>query len=363
MVGSLASARILAGGMRTWLPVAIFMFIFLLAHTGGTESGGDAVGGRKYFLSVAAIFRDEDLYLPEWIEFHRCAGVEHFFLYNHHSSSDKHEEILQPYIDAGVVTLEQAVCDVHCQVPTYTLCMESYGHLTKWLAFIDLDEFLMPSPSDAAGSNDRSLPETLQLFDQHAAVLVHWLSFGSSMHETTPEGLVIENYVFRAREPNEVIKSVVQPDRVLETGGHNHRYKPGFEAVNDAFVPVLFNFATGEAPSTHHPPSVQRLRIHHYRTKSLQHALSRFDRDRTFRLNEFESPDIYPSTPEEERQWLEKWDVNEEEDQSAQRFAACVLQGLRHAVKAGPSELGVTVSAGARVEADSDGLASGTREL
>lgn len=94
MVGSLASARILAGGMRTWLPVAIFMFIFLLAHTGGTESGGDAVGGRKYFLSVAgetsackrvllclvltrrmaAIFRDEDLYLPEWIEFHRCAG-------------------------------------------------------------------------------------------------------------------------------------------------------------------------------------------------------------------------------------------------------------------------------------------------
>jgi hypothetical protein len=45
-----------------------------------------------------------------------CAGVEHFFLYNHQSSTEDHVGILQPYIDSGLVTLDQAICDGHCQV-------------------------------------------------------------------------------------------------------------------------------------------------------------------------------------------------------------------------------------------------------
>ena len=67
-------------------------------------------------VAVGAIFRDETQYLAEWLEFHLCQGVEHFFLYNHHSSSDDHEAVLAPYVAAGLVTLDDAVCDVHCQV-------------------------------------------------------------------------------------------------------------------------------------------------------------------------------------------------------------------------------------------------------
>ena len=74
---------------------------------------------QEFYLSVGAIFRDEARYLPEWLEFHLCQGVEHFFLYDHHSSSDAHMPVLDPYIAAGLVTLGEAVCDVHCQVPTY----------------------------------------------------------------------------------------------------------------------------------------------------------------------------------------------------------------------------------------------------
>jgi hypothetical protein len=71
--------------------------------------------GKEFYLSIGAVFRDEDDFLAEWIEFHLCLGVEHFFLYNHFSATDQHEEILRPYIVAGLVTLDQAVCDVHCQ--------------------------------------------------------------------------------------------------------------------------------------------------------------------------------------------------------------------------------------------------------
>ena len=87
----------------------------------------------------------QDRYLAEWIEYHLCAGVEHFFLYNHHSATDDHERILRPYIDAGLVTLDQAICDVHCQVPTYEQCIADHGDATRWLALIDIDEFIIPS--------------------------------------------------------------------------------------------------------------------------------------------------------------------------------------------------------------------------
>ncbi len=86
--------------------------------------------GREFYLSVGAIFRDEDDFLAEWLEFHLCAGVEHFFLYNHFSATERHEEILRPYISAGLVTLDQAVCDVHCQA-CYSLLADAADTLAE----------------------------------------------------------------------------------------------------------------------------------------------------------------------------------------------------------------------------------------
>ena len=102
----------------------------------GAHAGPSSV---RYYLSVGAIFRDETRYLAEWLEFHLCQGVEHFFLYNHHSSSDDHEAVLAPYVAAGLVTLDDAVCDMHCQVPTYKLLMEQHAAKTRWLALIGND--------------------------------------------------------------------------------------------------------------------------------------------------------------------------------------------------------------------------------
>ncbi len=55
-----------------------------------------------YELGIASQFRDEAPYLKEWVEYHRMVGVDHFWLYNN-SSIDNWEEVLQPYIDEGLV--------------------------------------------------------------------------------------------------------------------------------------------------------------------------------------------------------------------------------------------------------------------
>ena len=66
--------------------------------------------------------------------------------------------------------------------------------------------------------------------------------------------------------------------------------------MNDLFEPIPFNQSSGEAASSHSPPSTAVFRLHHYRTKSRAHALWRFERDASFRLNEFDNEDIYPSS-------------------------------------------------------------------
>ena len=59
---------------------------------------------RQYKVSIGAIFKNEALYLKEWIEFHRIVGVEHFYLYNN-NSDDNYREVLEPYIKRNIVTL------------------------------------------------------------------------------------------------------------------------------------------------------------------------------------------------------------------------------------------------------------------
>jgi len=37
------------------------------------------------------------------------AGIEHFLLFDHLSSTKEHERVLAPYIEAGIVTLSPAI--------------------------------------------------------------------------------------------------------------------------------------------------------------------------------------------------------------------------------------------------------------
>mgnify|MGYP001268319372 CR=1 FL=1 len=59
---------------------------------------------KKYYLSVATIFKNESWSMKEWLEHYYFHGVDHVYLVNDFSS-DRYLPILQPYIDMGFVTL------------------------------------------------------------------------------------------------------------------------------------------------------------------------------------------------------------------------------------------------------------------
>ena len=300
---------------------------------------------RRYMLSAVTLFRDESRYLAEWIEFHLCAGVDHFYLFNHHSATREHETVLMPYIVAGLVELADAFDSLldengtvvqQAQLRTFTHAVQTHGADSEWMAFIDVDEFLYATgpvtivdPFHGAFEvNEPSLPEVLLGYREFGGVVVHWMLYGSSGYRDTPVGQVVDRYVWRAQAPARMFKVVAQPSKIRRLNNHNHDYLPGFFAVDENNEMVAHN------TSHKRTQTATVLRINHYRHKSEQHTRARLQRallQDSFHRHD-DSPDITQHSPDASK-LAEVWE--EEEglsnavwDSSAQRFRQCVRDGF-----------------------------------
>lgn len=127
---------------------------------------------KKYNVSICAIFKNEAQYLKEWIEFNTLSGIEHFYLYNN-NSEDNFDIVLEPYIKSGLVTLLSWEKD-QAQMECYKDGIARFKDETKWLGFIDIDEFVVPIKS-------MNIYELLNQYDnKRGTVVFYWKMFCSS---------------------------------------------------------------------------------------------------------------------------------------------------------------------------------------
>lgn len=217
----------------------------------------------EYPLAVIAIFRDEARYLKEWIEFHRLVGVEYFYLFNN-LSKDHFTEVLNPYIEKGIVKLshwpiehdiEEDWCVTQCLA--YERALHFMRGKVKWVAMIDTDEFLFPVKK-------KNLLEVLQDFESFGGVAVNWQIFGSSHVPQILDGeLLIDALNLKVPQNenvNKTVKSIVRPERVLGCHtAHHMRYRPGYFHVNTDQIP----FRGYRSPYV----EISQLRINHYRAR------------------------------------------------------------------------------------------------
>jgi hypothetical protein len=215
------------------------------------------------YLAACLTYKNEAPYLREWIEFHRIVGVERFFLYDN-GSTDEHAELLAPYVDQDIVTVEDWPGEQR-QHAAYNHCLETHRDVS-WIAFLDADEFLF-SPGG------QSVPSILGEFEEFPGVGVNLAQYATSGHVTRPSGLVIENYVYRFTNPAaKWVKSIVQPARTTRCLGAH-----------------IFEFESGHAVDVKRRPLdgwltetfiQSRLRINHYYTKSLEELEAKLARVR-----------------------------------------------------------------------------------
>ena len=215
----------------------------------------EASDGPEPSLAIGACLGFERPYLFEWIEFHRLVGVERFFLYNN-GDRETHRNLLTPYLEDGTVVLYEWPT-FPPQIPAYNHCVEHHRTDSRWIAFIDTDEFLF-SPTG------RPLPEVLAEYEGWPGVGVNWVHFGPSGHRTKPPGMVIENYVHRLPlGRRKQIKTIVDPRQVVRCPDpHWFLYEAGY-AVDENHYPITGREATAYL-------STARLQLNHYGSKSEQ---------------------------------------------------------------------------------------------
>jgi hypothetical protein len=155
------------------------------------------------------------------------------------------------------------------QVPLFNDALTRYGHTTFWMAFIDVDEFLVPVPG-------RSISDLLKSFEHAAAVAVNWLIFSHSNQARRVKGLVIER--FREKLPehdeNSWCKLIVQPSRVVKMiSAHFAIY------VNGTFLVTTHNTRPGRKFYERTLPMDQNfhdvMRINHYVFKSKEEFIKK----------------------------------------------------------------------------------------
>lgn len=344
--------------------VSVRIAVLLRTKTGMERDGALLRDPKRYSVAAVACFRDETPFLAEWIEFHLCSGIEHFFLFDHLSSTKEHKRVLAPYISAGIVTLSPAIENQvddhariveHSQILIFAHAVQTYGGECDWMAFIDLDEFLyaqgpiaihykfdgtgpavivdatLPLPPSSEIIEEPTLPDVLAAFREFGGVVVHWVLYGSAGHEKMPAGLIIENFLMRAADPDTLFKVVAQPSRIARVNNHNHEFIPGFFAVDEANTLVHHN------TSQKHSPSANILRINHYRFKAHNHWRGNLKRRMARAL--FVDEDAYAANKTDQgeldrlkryEQFLEEQEAssNARHDDSALRFLPCMRRGF-----------------------------------
>ena len=214
------------------------------------------------YLAACTIYREDADYLPEWIEFHRLVGVERFFLYDN-GSTDDHRRVLAPYVEEGIAVVHDWARPFlghngrpRAIITAFEHCCGEHAGDARWVAFLDVDEFLF-SPAG------ETLPEVLRDYEEFPGVVVNRAEFGPSGHKTKPMGLVIESYLQRRRlRPDDEAshKSVVDPAGVTRClSAHNFVHRDG-PLVNEERRPVELLDRS--------PVAWSRLRAHHYWSRS-----------------------------------------------------------------------------------------------
>lgn len=234
----------------------------------------------KVNLAICAIIKNEASYIKEWIDYHLMVGVQKFYIFDN-DSSDNVLSVLAPYIYRGIVEYDE-ISGYGKQVEAYNICLEKHRDDVKWLAFIDIDEFIVPVEK-------LSILDVLSEYENASGIGINWILYDYCGHVVRPKGGVLENFVRCFYDYNNygnhhiktilrpnMTKSVVSPHSAVYRDGvyaedENHDFISGnYEAVHDETFKCCFTKNV----------SVNKLRINHYWSKSFEEALLKINRGR-----------------------------------------------------------------------------------
>jgi hypothetical protein len=177
-------------------------------------------------VAVCAFIKDEAAYLKQWLEFHQAQGVKNFyftgksvcqsvinsprpmiltslFLLSDNGSEDNYLEVLQPYINQGLVDItHDSTKDYNTQIRGNNRCVQAHRNEHTWIAVFDVDEYLMSSKITL------TIEQALEPFMNEPVVRPGTHTFCSNGHQTT-QANIVKSFTKRREFVHDLPKSII----------------------------------------------------------------------------------------------------------------------------------------------------------
>jgi hypothetical protein len=241
--------------------------------------------GRDGRIAVVAIMKDEQDYVAEWLEFYILQGVSKFVIYDN-GSTDRTAEIVRSYgrhVDCTLLPWRTFIGRTgnafSLQALAYGHALVNFGPEVRWMAFLDVDEFLFATSGE-------KLVTAMKEFEDLPSLSIPWTNFGPGGHMTRPDGLVIESYTECTPHPLAPsqrsllrYKSIVDPSEVSAMGSHL------FPLVDRGNVIFNEKRVAGTVSDARNPGfvCVDKFQLNHYFTRSVQEMNARMAKGRISR--------------------------------------------------------------------------------
>lgn len=256
----------------------------------------DLAIGYEKTLVACTLFRDDAMYLDEWVRFHEAMGVEHFYLYSH-GSIDNYKEVLEPFVNSNLVTLIEWPSEpndrckppseipkegVHKQAPCQQLAFEDCVMRAKrsraeWIAIMDVDEFFYTPKSCYRGSLRDVLRRDVP-WDVAKISVFGWSSGTQGFEHPLDGERVLERYQYRnllngvdKSDPvwayNDAVKSIGRSSHVVASDIHR-------------FVMSWSSFMAGYMYKTFMPDEPgSPIRMRHFSLRSYESIFRKVERN------------------------------------------------------------------------------------
>ena len=240
---------------------------------------------KRYEFSICSIFKNEAPFLKEFIEYHMLIGFEHFYFYNN-NSDDKFQNILDPYIQKGIVTLDEWPL-IPGQPSCYQHFYENYRHETTWVSFLDLDEFFVPKKVT-------TIKEWIKPYEDYPTIMIYWKMFGTNgalNHDKTK--LLTEQYINSWDKLTDIGKLLYNTNYEIPTFflGMMHAFDVRIAGVD---IPPINQFGYFVKYNIHRfnkqTPTIQ---LNHYWSKSYENYLEKHKRGSASFVNSWKTFDKF----------------------------------------------------------------------
>ncbi len=221
----------------------------------------------KFYASVCAIAKDEEPTIRAWAFYHLAIGFEHITLFDNNSAVPL-KDVFADLMREGVVAVIDLDSRENQQLSAYFSYIKQFPSFSRWVAFIDIDEYVVPK-------KHADIKEFLADYEEFAGVGISWKIFGSNGHLARPRTSVPEAYP-RFIGKDRQIKSIVQPQFVLKpVSPHHFEFAQDKYCVNEDRIPIL-------GPFSYH--SSETIQINHYYYQSQQDWHEKMERGFATRL-------------------------------------------------------------------------------